>query len=121
MREWTSLFSPTRLETANLLDVLSVEGRGVLLDFLAGELVTIDLLVLDEPVALNQGARIERDDAGDMEVLRVSQGDTQIALVPAWHHADVSALLETGLEFSATVVGEAGAVQLAMQMAQDAV
>lgn len=111
--DWRARYATTPSELLDLLEFTRVRRRSLLKTLLESGSVTVDL---PEPVgAISAGLSLEPR-RGDLEPapLCVYSDDIAIATIAPRDHADVDAILSTGLELSLSIEASEGDVQLGL-------
>ena len=117
LREWRTLFTPSAIEIINVLQVLSIQQTGVLHRLLSGDEVFIDLILEGDATMPEGPVEIVGIDDELPPGLGVIVDQIVVASIPTWYLADVSVLLDTGLEHTARLSNVDGAVGVSIRLA----
>ncbi|MDP8929513.1 MAG: DEAD/DEAH box helicase [Actinomycetota bacterium] len=114
LRRWAQSFDASPIDLRDLLDVVRDRDVRLLGAILGGETAS---MTLDPSGTFDDGeVSFEADDSGALFVVEEGQ---RIADIPARHHADLAALLETGLPFTAWLEQQGGGSQLLIRLSDD--
>jgi hypothetical protein len=103
--EWRTRYGTSAAEVLDLLDFTRVRNRSLLKTLLETGSVTVELPVITASLAVWSGPLTLEPARGEPQPasLAVYAGDQHVATVAAQDHADLSAILDTGLAITVEV------------------
>jgi hypothetical protein len=105
--EWHQRFTASASEILDLLDLTRTRRRSLLRNLLENGTISIDVQLEESYAGINTDALTLTSipDAAEPAPLGVFSGMTLLGTVRSSDHADVSTILETGLELEFELVG----------------
>jgi RAD3-like DEAD/DEAH box helicase/helicase-like protein len=115
--QWRDRYDASASEVLDLLDYTRLRSRSLLKTLLESGVITVDVLDADHPPA---GVRLSlRPVDGDPAPAPIAAyaGDQAIATISAADHADIQAILDTGLDIDVVLTGSALRITLPLDEA----
>ena len=105
MAEWRTRYSASAAEVLDLLDFTRVQNRSLLRTLLETGSVTVELPAITASLPARSGPLTLEPARGEPQPapLAVYAGDQHIVTIAAQDHADLSAILDTGLAITVEI------------------